>query len=161
MTRLHMTAAAALVALTSTAAPAFADVLFEPQGPDHESELYLVAGCPPGLAKKAVPCVPPGQAKKMVPAHDRHYDRDRHTYDDHDRARDHDRYVYDSDAYDRVYAYRVGDRIRDDYVVLDSPGRYGLDPNATYYRVDNQVFQVDRETSQILGVIGLFQSLVK
>lgn len=23
-------------------------------------------GCPPGLAKKAVPCVPPGQAKKWV-----------------------------------------------------------------------------------------------
>jgi hypothetical protein len=22
-------------------------------------------GCPPGLAKKAIPCVPPGQAKKM------------------------------------------------------------------------------------------------
>jgi hypothetical protein len=26
---------------------------------------YGVGGCPPGLAKKAVPCVPPGQAKKM------------------------------------------------------------------------------------------------
>ena len=26
---------------------------------------YGVAHCPPGLAKKAVPCVPPGQAKKM------------------------------------------------------------------------------------------------
>lgn len=24
------------------------------------------AGCPPGLAKKAVPCVPPGQAKKWA-----------------------------------------------------------------------------------------------
>ena len=24
-----------------------------------------VGGCPPGLAKKAIPCVPPGQAKKM------------------------------------------------------------------------------------------------
>lgn len=23
-------------------------------------------GCPPGLAKKAVPCVPPGQAKKWI-----------------------------------------------------------------------------------------------
>ena len=27
---------------------------------------YGVAGCPPGLAKKAVPCVPPGQAKKLA-----------------------------------------------------------------------------------------------
>jgi hypothetical protein len=26
---------------------------------------YGMGGCPPGLAKKAVPCVPPGQAKKM------------------------------------------------------------------------------------------------
>lgn len=26
---------------------------------------YSVGGCPPGLAKKAVPCVPPGQAKKL------------------------------------------------------------------------------------------------
>jgi hypothetical protein len=26
---------------------------------------YGVAGCPPGLAKKAVPCVPPGQANKQ------------------------------------------------------------------------------------------------
>ena len=25
---------------------------------------YGQGGCPPGLAKKAVPCVPPGQAKK-------------------------------------------------------------------------------------------------
>lgn len=23
-------------------------------------------GCPPGLAKKAIPCVPPGQAKKWI-----------------------------------------------------------------------------------------------
>lgn len=26
---------------------------------------YGVGGCPPGLAKKAVPCMPPGQAKKL------------------------------------------------------------------------------------------------
>jgi hypothetical protein len=26
---------------------------------------YGIGGCPPGLAKKAVPCVPPGQARKM------------------------------------------------------------------------------------------------
>ena len=26
---------------------------------------YGVGGCPPGLAKKAVPCMPPGQAKKI------------------------------------------------------------------------------------------------
>jgi hypothetical protein len=26
---------------------------------------YGAGGCPPGLAKKAVPCMPPGQAKKL------------------------------------------------------------------------------------------------
>jgi len=26
---------------------------------------YGAGGCPPGLAKKAIPCVPPGQAKKL------------------------------------------------------------------------------------------------
>jgi hypothetical protein len=26
---------------------------------------YGVGGCPPGLAKKAVPCMPPGQARKL------------------------------------------------------------------------------------------------
>ncbi len=30
--------------------------------------------CPPGLAKKAVPCVPPGQAKKLYRSGDRIYD---------------------------------------------------------------------------------------
>lgn len=38
-------------------------------GPGHKGERammgYGVGGCPPGLAKKAVPCVPPGQAKQM------------------------------------------------------------------------------------------------
>jgi hypothetical protein len=26
---------------------------------------FAMGGCPPGLAKKAIPCLPPGQAKKM------------------------------------------------------------------------------------------------
>ncbi|KIC42605.1 hypothetical protein RA27_04435 [Ruegeria sp. ANG-R] len=30
-----------------------------------------VGHCPPGLAKKAIPCVPPGQAKKLYRAGDR------------------------------------------------------------------------------------------
>ena len=32
---------------------------------------YGAGGCPPGLAKKAVPCMPPGQAKKMYGVGDR------------------------------------------------------------------------------------------
>jgi hypothetical protein len=73
--------------------------------------------CPPGLAKKAVPCVPPGQAKKGV-------------------------------------TYRLGDIITGDYIVIRNPGRYGLDPNETYYRVGDQVVRVDRETREILDLIG-------
>jgi len=32
---------------------------------DSPAEGYGRGGCPPGLAKKAVPCMPPGQAKKL------------------------------------------------------------------------------------------------
>ncbi|MEZ5888436.1 MAG: excinuclease ABC subunit A [Paracoccaceae bacterium] len=45
--------------------------------------------CPPGLAKKAVPCVPPGLAKKGV----RHWDRGDYVGDeDYHRIRYPDRY---------------------------------------------------------------------
>ncbi|HPE26935.1 excinuclease ABC subunit A [Albidovulum sp.] len=43
-------------------------------------------GCPPGLAKKSVPCVPPGQAGKGWHRGDYVGDRDYH------RIRHHDRY---------------------------------------------------------------------
>lgn len=74
-------------------------------------------GCPPGLAKKAVPCVPPGQVGKTA-------------------------------------GYRQGEIVRGDYVVIRNPGRYGLDPNETYYRVGDQVVRVDRNTREILDLIG-------
>ncbi|QFT81273.1 hypothetical protein FIU89_11690 [Roseovarius sp. THAF27] len=82
-------------------------------------------GCPPGLAKKAVPCVPPGQAKK-------------HSGYGHDR--------YDG--------YRRGDVIEGDYIVIRDPGRYGLDPYGTYCRVGDQVLRVDRDTREVLDLIG-------
>ena len=34
-------------------------------GHGHGVQGYGVGGCPPGLAKKSIPCVPPGHAKKM------------------------------------------------------------------------------------------------
>ena len=34
-------------------------------GYDSPGQGYGRGGCPPGLAKKAVPCMPPGQAKKL------------------------------------------------------------------------------------------------
>lgn len=51
-------------------------------------------------------------------------------------------------------AYRVGDRITGDYVVIRNPGRWGLDPNETYYRIGDQVLRVDRDTKVVLDLIG-------
>ncbi|MGR3272246.1 excinuclease ABC subunit A [Thalassococcus profundi] len=89
-------------------------------------------GCPPGLAKKSPACVPPGQAKKG--------------YDD---RRDEVR-----------YRYGVGDRIDGDYVIIRDPGRWGLNPDYTYYRTGDQIFRVDRETRQVLDIIGLASALL-
>ncbi|WP_254429779.1 hypothetical protein [Ruegeria atlantica] len=70
--------------------------------------------CPPGLAKKAVPCVPPGQVKR----------------------------------------YRVGDYIYDGYVRIDNPNRYGLKRNGYYVRAGNYVYEVNRQTHEVLNLIG-------
>ncbi len=50
--------------------------------------------------------------------------------------------------------YRVGDRITGDYVVIRDPGRWGLTPGETYYRVGDQVLRVDRDTKLVLDLIG-------
>ncbi|WP_417605027.1 excinuclease ABC subunit A [Primorskyibacter flagellatus] len=89
--------------------------------------------CPPGLAKKSPACVPPGLAKKQGI-------RD----DDHDR-----------------YHYRVGEVVRrGDYIIIREPGRYGLDPSDTYYRVGDQVLRVDRETREVLDLIGAVAAIL-
>ncbi|SFE84039.1 excinuclease ABC subunit A [Roseivivax sediminis] len=90
-------------------------------------------GCPPGLAKKNNGCTPPGLAKKGV-------DRDR---------RD-----------DAVYRYGVGDRLGDSYVILREPRTYGLDPRYTYARTGDAVYRIDRETRQVLAIVGLLSNLL-
>ena len=51
--------------------------------------------------------------------------------------------------------YRIGDRVAEgDYIVIRNPDRYGLDRDGTYYRIGNSVFRVDRETREILDLIG-------
>ncbi len=70
--------------------------------------------CPPGLAKKAIPCVPPGQAKK----------------------------------------YRRGDYIYDGYVRIDDPDRWGLRRNGYYVRAGDYVYEINRETHEVLNLIG-------
>lgn len=76
--------------------------------------------CPPGLAKKAVPCIPPGQAKK----------------------------------------YRRGDYIYDGYVRIDDPGRWGLRRNGYYVRAGDYVYEVNRETHEVLNLIGAFADIL-
>lgn len=70
--------------------------------------------CPPGLAKKAVPCVPPGQLKR----------------------------------------YGIGDYIYNDYSILNDPRRWGLRPNGYYVQAGGYVYEVSRETNQVLNLIG-------
>jgi len=76
---------------------------------------YGAGGCPPGLAKKAMPCMPPGQAKKLFGIGDRvplgysllslgglpHAIRTHHSFSSHDR------FVYRGD-----YVYAVSPRTR-------------------------------------------------
>lgn len=89
--------------------------------------------CPPGLAKKNPPCVPPGLAQKRHDA-DRYFDRD-----------------------DR---YRRGDRIRGDYIVIDDPYRYGLNRGDSYARIGNYVYRIDRQTREVLDLIGAVSAIL-
>jgi hypothetical protein len=49
--------------------------------------------------------------------------------------------------------YGIGDRIDDGYIIRN-PGRHGLDPDQTYYRVGDYVYRVDRETRAVLDLVG-------
>lgn len=94
-------------------------------------------GCPPGLAKKAVPCVPPGQARKMQPRPDEEHDHD----------------------------WRNGDRVRGDYVLIPRSEWERLrlrdhDDGSTYLRVDNQVLRVVRDTLVVLEAIEIVGGLL-
>ncbi|MDU8912702.1 excinuclease ABC subunit A [Aestuariicoccus sp. MJ-SS9] len=50
--------------------------------------------------------------------------------------------------------YGVGERIGGEYRVIRDPGRWDLDPDSTYYRVGDFVYRVDRETREVLDLIG-------
>ena len=88
-------------------------------------------GCPPGLAKKSVPCVPPGQVKSKAVTHD-----------------------------NSIVRYQRGDVLAGDYVIIRDPNRYGLDPTGTYYRTNGQVYRVDQETREILDLIGAVTAIL-
>lgn len=76
--------------------------------------------CPPGLAKKAVPCAPPGQAKR----------------------------------------YRVGDHIYGGYKPIGNPSRWGLRRNGYYVQAGDYVYEVNRETHEVLNLIGAIADIL-
>ncbi len=55
--------------------------------------------------------------------------------------------------------YDRGDVIDDDYTVIRNPARWDLDPNGVYYRVGDTFYEVDRETREVLRVIGALARL--
>lgn len=151
-----MTYRTAMLTLMTAAALAM-PVVASAKDKGHGNGAHAAAGCPPGLAKKSPACVPPGLAKKAPVYNDGHYhagDRDRVIIRDGQHYDD-GRVVIYNDRYDNVYHYRIGDRVTGDYVVIQQPQAYGLDPNGLYYRVDNGIYQVNRETQEILAIIGL------
>lgn len=60
---------------------------------------------------------------------------------------------------DTTFIYAPGDRITRNYIVLDNPAQYGLNPDRAYYRVGDQVYQIDRHTKEVLDVIGAIAAL--
>ncbi|WP_375173321.1 excinuclease ABC subunit A [Pseudooceanicola sp.] len=56
---------------------------------------------------------------------------------------------------------QIGDRLVDErYIVIRDPARYGLDPYGTYYRGDGYVYRVDRETREVLDLIGAVSAIL-
>lgn len=95
----------------------------------------LADSCPPGLAKKAVPCVPPGQAKK------------------------HSNQARQKQTYDHTVIYKRGDRIDEIHARLTDPTRYGLNPDRSYVVVEDQVYRIDPDTRAVLNIIGALSQL--
>jgi len=125
----------------------------------------IVAGCPPGLAKKNPPCVPPGQVRGRY-----------HTYDRPDfwglRLTD-GRYRYD-DGYlvrlgqdGRIGGYvpllggalRIGNAWPAFYQPVALPtyyeSYYGLGQYQSYRYADNVIYRVDPETAAITSIAAL------
>jgi len=53
-----------------------------------------------------------------------------------------------------------GDRLGNDYILIENPSRYGLDPGYVYYRSNDYVYQLDRQTREVLNVIGAVATLL-
>ncbi len=56
--------------------------------------------------------------------------------------------------------YAVGERILDGWVLVPDPDRYGILEPGTYWRVGDHFFRVDRETGEVLAVLGVLSRLL-
>lgn len=95
--------------------------------------------CPPGLAKKEVPCVPPGQAKKQ-----------HHDDDDHDHDHDH---------------WEHGDRVDGDYVLIPREDweRLALrdyQDGSRYLQIDNQILRVARDAMTVIEAVRILDRVL-
>ncbi|WIY23644.1 hypothetical protein [Parasedimentitalea psychrophila] len=50
--------------------------------------------------------------------------------------------------------YNTGDRILNEYILVDTPGRWGLRSDGYYLRAGNYIYEVSRDTHKVLNLIG-------
>lgn len=55
--------------------------------------------------------------------------------------------------------YRRGDRIVEDYLWIRSPGDWAPDPYGSYVQAGGYVYQVNRETQNVLRLVGAMDKL--
>lgn len=55
--------------------------------------------------------------------------------------------------------YLAGERITGDFILIEDPFRYGLN-SGTYYRLDDDIYRVNRETREVLNFIGAAAALL-
>ncbi|WP_216665328.1 hypothetical protein [Pseudoruegeria sp. HB172150] len=115
--------------------------------PGHGGNIVVQANCPPGLAKKNPPCVPPGLAR--TPAPDRRHDDGGYAEGYRDGLND-----------GSVVIYQPGDVIQRDYIVVENPTRFGLNPYDRYYRVGDRFYMVDEDTREVLAFVGALNDLL-
>lgn len=124
----------------------------------------LIAGCPPGLARKNPPCVPPGQVRNLFGWNRPDFwglrlGDGRYFYDDG--------YLLRFGPDGRIGGYipllggalAIGNAWPDYYEPFAMPGYYeryyGLGPYDSYRYADNVIYRVDPETAAITSVAAL------
>lgn len=55
--------------------------------------------------------------------------------------------------------YRRGDRIVEDYMWIRSPGDWAPDPYGSYVQAGGYVYQINRETQNVLRLVGSMEKL--